>query len=137
MKIYFAGSIRGGRQDQELYLKLIEHLKNHGTVLTEHIGNSSLTAKGDSLNEADIFKRDIAWINEADIIVAEVTTPSLGVGYEIALSQTLGKPLLVLFRPNEGRKLSAMIAGITNLKVQNYTSFDEVATIINEFMKQQ
>jgi hypothetical protein len=40
MKIYFAGSIRGGREDAALYLEIIEYLKTFGEVLTEHISVS-------------------------------------------------------------------------------------------------
>ena len=38
MKIYFAGSIRGGRDEEENYLKIIKHLAKYGDVLTEHVG---------------------------------------------------------------------------------------------------
>jgi 2'-deoxynucleoside 5'-phosphate N-hydrolase len=44
MKIYFAGSIRGGRDDWSLYLEIIERLKEYGEILTEHIGSSELFA---------------------------------------------------------------------------------------------
>ncbi len=46
LKIYFAGSICGGRDDQPLYVRIIEHLKTYGTVLTEQIGRPDLTAAG-------------------------------------------------------------------------------------------
>ena len=44
MKIYFAGSIRGGRGDAEIYAQIIEFLQGYGEVLTEHIGDTSLTS---------------------------------------------------------------------------------------------
>jgi 2'-deoxynucleoside 5'-phosphate N-hydrolase len=47
MKIYFAGSIRGGRDDKELYLDIIKWLGKYGTVLTEHIGDATLSALGE------------------------------------------------------------------------------------------
>ena len=80
MKIYFAGSIRGGRDDQELYMRLIQELGKYGTVLTEHIGDKTLSALGESVDEKFIFERDMQWVGEADVVVAEVSTPSLGVG---------------------------------------------------------
>ena len=46
MLIYFAGSIRAGRSDAQLYYKLVEVLKKYGTVLTEHVGNLNLTSAG-------------------------------------------------------------------------------------------
>lgn len=46
MKIYFAGSIRAGRGDAQLYHKIVQHLQKFGTVLTEHVGNPNMDEKG-------------------------------------------------------------------------------------------
>lgn len=43
-KIYFCGSIRGGRDDRHIYVDIIKHLKEYGTVLTEHIASDDATA---------------------------------------------------------------------------------------------
>ena len=50
MKIYFAGALRGGREDQELYLEIINYLKQFGEVLTEHVGNKSIDLSGEKNN---------------------------------------------------------------------------------------
>ena len=84
MKIYFAGSIRGGRDDADLYLQIIDHLRQYGEVLTEHVGDKNLKLLGeDGLTDDYIHKRDLEWVLESDVLVAEVSTASLGVGYEI------------------------------------------------------
>ncbi len=44
MKIYFAGSICGGRDDKELYLEIIKKLTSFGTVLAEHVGDKNLSS---------------------------------------------------------------------------------------------
>ena len=63
MKIYFSGSIRGGRRDVDFYSCLIEHLGKYGTVLTEHVGDSKLTCSGQIENtDSYIYKRDSSWI---------------------------------------------------------------------------
>ena len=41
-KIYFAGSIRGGRVDAALYQRLIAYIKQTDRVLTEHISVSRI-----------------------------------------------------------------------------------------------
>lgn len=46
MKIYFCGSIRGGRDDVNIYRRLVEKLQSYGTVLTEHVSSSELTDRG-------------------------------------------------------------------------------------------
>ena len=117
MKIYFAGSIRGGRDDVQLYLLLIEHFRTYGTVLTEHVGDDQLGLLGDDGPTDDqIYTRDMAWLTEADRVIAEVTNPRFGVGFEIGRIVERGdKPVLCLYRPQEGRRLSAMIAGCPNV----------------------
>jgi len=47
MKIYFSGSVSGGRKDVELYIQIILQLKERGLVLTEHIGDTRLDARGE------------------------------------------------------------------------------------------
>ena len=57
-RIYFCGSIRGGRDDRHLYIKLIDHLKKYGTVLTEHIGSDQATDPPENIPNG---KDDIFW----------------------------------------------------------------------------
>ncbi len=133
MKIYFAGSIRGGRDDQELYALVIQELQSHGTVLTEHLGLSSLTAQGETSGDTYIFERDMEWVREADVIVAEVSTPSLGVGYELGQAEALGKPILCLYRPQEGKRLSAMVSGNSYMPIREYQTIEDVRSIFKDF----
>ena len=135
MKIYFAGSIRGGNADREIYHKLIGGLQQFAEVLTEHVGNPALTDKGESAKcDAEIFKRDVAWINEADVIVAEVTVPSLGVGYELGIGESFGKPVICLYREKDGRQLSAMIGGNPRFQVQVYQGVDAAVELVKDFI---
>lgn len=135
MKIYFAGSIRGGREDAALYFKIIDYLKLFGEVLTEHIGDPSLTSAGnDGPSDKFIHDRDLDWLNASDVIVAEVTTVSMGVGYEIGRAVESGKKVLCLFRPDSGKNLSAMISGCDALTLSEYTFLEEAKTAIDKFM---
>ena len=136
MKIYFAGSIRGGREDAALYQQIIEYLKTFGEVLTEHIGDPKLTDFGDDgPTDNYIHDRDLEWLRSADAVVAEVTTVSMGVGYEIGRAVELGKKVLCLFRPDWGRNISAMIAGCADLVLVNYYDLKEAKTAIKEFLE--
>lgn len=136
MKIYFAGSIRGGRDDAKIYVKIINELKLYGKVLTEHIADTKLLATGEvNISNKEIHDRDIDFINESNVMVCEVTNPSLGVGYEIGRGVNLNKKILALFRPSEGRRLSAMIDGNDDVEVRHYQTIEEVKIIIEEFFK--
>lgn len=134
MKIYFAGSIRGGRNDQELYVQIVKELQKYGSVLTEHIADEALTSKGETLTSQHIYNRDVSWLQECDVVVAEVTTPSHGVGYEIAKAESLDKAVFCLHRQVEGRSLSAMIAGSPNLIVWEYQKFTDISRYCKEYL---
>lgn len=136
MNIYFAASIRGGRDDQEIYKQLIETLRTFGTGLTEHFGNIDIQAsKGTGKDVAAIYTQDMDWVTSADVIVAEVTQPSLGVGYEIGRAEDMGKKILCLYRETPDRSLSAMIAGNPKLNVKKYTSIEDARNIFQEFFE--
>lgn len=131
--IYFAASIRGGRGDKVLYLQIIGLLKEYGEVLTEHIGDQTLSIWGeDRLTDKQIYQRDMTWHNEADVMVAEVTTPSLGVGYEIGKMEGK-KPILCLFRKQDGQRISAMISGNRNLRIEEYQHLPDILKILENF----
>ena len=135
MKIYFAGSIRGGRDDKELYLEIIKILQGYGSVLTEHVGNANLSNEGEKkISDIEIYKRDMKWVYDADVVVAEVTSPSLGVGFEIGKACGV-IPVLCLFRKQGEKKLSAMLNGNDSLKVENYSSILELPAIFDDFFK--
>jgi 2'-deoxynucleoside 5'-phosphate N-hydrolase len=162
MRIYFAGSIRGGRGDAALYAQIIAHLQGlkdaegaQHSVLTEHVGSSEIGPMGESVGEsarteADIYTRDMEWLRSADCVVAEVTQPSLGVGYEIGYAHAqLNIPILCLFRPggeadgssdSTKRSLSAMIRGAIdgkNLEVVDYAGLEGATEAIDAWLKKQ
>jgi nucleoside 2-deoxyribosyltransferase len=136
MKIYFAGSIRGGRDDVALYRQIITLLEQYGQVLTEHVANTGLTPAGEEgLSDEAIYARDMAWLTQADVVVAEVTIPSHGVGYEIARAEVMGKPVLCIYRPSTGRHLSAMLAGSPAPHCEAYAAVEELVPILEHFLK--
>jgi 2'-deoxynucleoside 5'-phosphate N-hydrolase len=137
MNIYFAGSIRGGRGDAGLYDRIIRFLMRFGNVLTEHIGSASLTEWGDiEATDSFIHDRDMNWLLASDVIVAEVTTISAGVGYEIGRAVALGKMIICLYREQPGKRLSAMIAGCPHLTVIKYEKPEEAEKAILEFLNE-
>lgn len=135
MKIYFAGSIRAGREDALIYHGMVAFLRSFGEVLTGHVGDPSLSSKGnDGPDDRSIHERDMAWLRSCDLVVAEVSTPSLGVGYELGWAAALSKPVLCLHRPSSERFLSAMIAGSPWIETFEYSSEDDSMKIIRTFV---
>jgi len=138
MKIYFAGSIRGGREDSKIYQEIISYLKQYGTVLTEHFGDDAILEDiGKRFSDREIHDRDMTWLLESDVIVAEVTTKSLGVGYEIGRAIENKKRILCLYRPTVNDRLSAMIAGASDIVLAPYDTIDEAKIHIKEFFSKK
>lgn len=132
MKIYFSGSIRGGQQDTDLYAELIQELKQYGTVLTEHIGSKTIDT---TMTDKEIHDRDVMWVKESDIVIAEVTVPSLGVGYEIGRAIDMNKPIICLYRSINGKATSAMIRGCSDLQCFEYANISEAKEILKTQLK--
>ena len=132
--IYFAGSIRGGRDDAYLYKKLIDELSQYGEVLTEHVGDPELVSET-NLSDKQIHDRDMEWLKRSDILVAEVTTPSLGVGYEIGSAVAMGKPVICLYRKEKnGKPLSAMIGGSDGADTYHYQTVRDIHLILRDIL---
>jgi nucleoside 2-deoxyribosyltransferase len=138
MNIYFCGSIRGGREMAGTYNRLIGLLGNYGKVLTEHLGSDELIENQDrALTDQQIHDRDMQWIVTSDLVVAEVTVPSLGVGYEIGRAIEMGKTVLCLFKPGFEFTLSAMIAGSDKVEMKYYRNLKEAKDIFDAFFSVQ
>lgn len=136
MKIYFAGSIRGGRVDADLYRRMIAHIQRTDTVLTEHVGDlaRSVLEQGRDADAA-IYRQDTAWLRACDVVIAECTTPSLGVGYELAYAEQLGKPCHLFY--DRGRcQLSAMLTGGPYFTLHPYERAEEVFAALDEILGQ-
>ena len=134
-KVYFAGSIRAGREDADLYKKIIDHIKETDVVLTEHVGDLSLSAfEQDADADAAIYLQDTAWLRECDLLIGECTRPSLGVGYELAYAEKFGKPCYIFYRKSEC-ELSAMIKGDSYYKVFPYEDLETMLKIIDDILR--
>ncbi|MEN8172369.1 MAG: nucleoside 2-deoxyribosyltransferase [Chloroflexota bacterium] len=138
MNIYFACSLTGGREDENIYQIIVGHLIESGhQVPTAFLAESGIVTKEVESSAAEIYQRDTAWIKGCDALIAEASTPSHGVGYEIGYALSLGKPVLVIHHSD--KRLSKMISGNPNpnLVVQCYESPSEALTLANQFLKDQ
>ena len=133
-KIYFAGSIRGGRVDAELYRRMIEYMQRKHVVLTEHVGKSNLSLV-EQVRERDarIYDQDTAWLRESDVLIGECTCPSLGVGYELAYAEAHGIPCHIFYDKTK-TQLSAMLTGNPYFHIHPYASEEEIYPQLDEIL---
>jgi 2'-deoxynucleoside 5'-phosphate N-hydrolase len=135
MNIYFSCSITGGRQDQHIYHAIVETLQKAGhEVSTAHLSRSDVMEKETVISPAEVYERDVRWVKECDALIAEVSTPSHGVGYEIALALFLIKPVFCCYQQN--RRVSKMILGNSspNLIVYPYLLLEDLLPKIEDFL---
>jgi nucleoside 2-deoxyribosyltransferase len=127
MNIYFACSITGGRADERVYQQIVASLQADGhEVPTALLATSDVIQLEVIVDPIDVYTRDTNWINACDLLIAEVSTPSHGVGYEIAFALKQNKPVLCLHR--KGRTVSKMITGNRDphLTVLDYANESEL-----------
>ena len=132
-KIYFAGSIRGGRVDADLYRRMIEYMQKTDTVLTEHVGSPHLNLMEQGKRDVEIYDQDTAWLRESDMVIAECTCPSLGVGYELAYAERFWKPCHIFYDRSK-TQLSAMLTGDPYFHIHPYTSEEEIFSALDEIL---
>ena len=133
-KIYFAGSIRGGRDDAALYQRIIHHIAETDRVLTEHIGSTDIEAAEKDMTDSDIYRQDTAWLRECDMVIAECTNASLGVGYEMAFAESLSKPVHIFYDRTRTR-LSAMLAGDPYFHIHPYSDEAELFRRLTDILR--
>jgi 2'-deoxynucleoside 5'-phosphate N-hydrolase len=127
MNIYLSGAIAAGRQKVAIYQQIAEIVGSLGHRITSpQVADAKVTddGKGEPADPQDIYLRDMRQLAESDLMIAEVSIPSLGVGYEIATAIHQHKPVLCLYDAVDSpKRISAIISGHTSplLSLQGYS----------------
>jgi nucleoside 2-deoxyribosyltransferase len=138
MNLYFACSITGGRAFESVYQAITRALLEDGhEVPTAHLADSGVKALELIVSPRQVYERDVDWIRACDALIAEVSTPSHGVGYEVAFALSLGKPVLCCYQ--EGQPVSKMITGNShpNLHLATYQNVGEAVQAVRAFLTNQ
>jgi len=136
MNIYFSCSITGGRAEEATYQAIVKQLEDDGHyVPTAHLSSPDVMLLEDVVDPVEIFTRDMAWVRDCDAVVAEVSSPSHGVGYEIAYALSLGKPVLCCHKTD--KRVSKIITGNTSpgLTVTKYETDAEAVSAVRDFTR--
>jgi len=138
MNIYFACSITGGREFEPVYQKIVAALIKDGhEIPTSHLVQSDASENEGLIFPKQVYERDINWIKNCDVLIAEVSVPSHGVGYEIGFALNTGKPVLCLYQKD--KKVSKMISGNSDpaLMVNGYSDIEEAILQARIFLDKQ
>ena len=137
MNVYFACSITGGREFESVYQEIVAALLSDGhEIPTSHLAQAEVMENERLLAPRDVYERDVNWIRNCDVLIAEVSVASHGVGYEIAFALGLGKRVLCLYQSD--RKVSKMITGNSDnrIKVVSYSTLDDAIRHARNFIQE-
>jgi hypothetical protein len=137
MIVYCAGAVKGDTSYRESYEEIIEIVKRNGYSALSELNPEFKSAF--PLNVKQVFQRDIKWIEKSSVMIAEISGPSLGVGFEISYALYVREiPVLALYDA-EAENISAMISGCDSelLYLKTYNNDKELEEIILSFLKQQ
>ncbi|NOQ48323.1 MAG: deoxyribonucleoside 5'-monophosphate N-glycosidase [Methanococcoides sp.] len=135
MKVFLSGSIRGGRQMLPTYQFICRSLRDKGhEVLSWHVADSEVEGNESLLTETQIYERDMSFLQDSECMIAEVSMPSIGVGYEVCSAIKKGIPIMCVHMPDSN--VSAMLLGntYTDISVREYGDNSELELILNGFL---
>lgn len=108
-----------------VYIRIVDLLKKQGhTVVSEHVASVDLEKIEEKVTDEEIFNKDIGYVNECECLVADVTIPSIGTGYEICYAVSRGKQVLCIYR--EEANVSAMVMGNDLIVLVPYKNMEEL-----------
>ncbi len=135
MNIYVSGSIYGGTEKIETYKVMIEELEKYGVVVDKQIADPNTIANEEFQTDDEIYRDLENKLINADIVFAEVTIPSLGVGYELGYADKLGKKIIAIYDETYTKKVSTMIRGNKRIKLIPYTDIEEILENLENLLK--
>lgn len=113
MKIYFGFTVAGDRSSLETARAIVRLLEQAGhDVLTRHLVEDNAGPSDRALGPREVYERDMSWLSESDIFIAEVSGSSFGLGFEAGY--TLGateKRAILFYRKEVEGRISLLITG--------------------------
>ena len=116
MQIYLACTVRGDRGAVAGLRSLVASLEGAGhTVLTKHLLEDNVDTAESSLTERDVYARDIAWLEACDMLIADASGSSFGVGFEVGYvlgrSDRANQRVVLLYHADRRDRISRLIVG--------------------------
>jgi nucleoside 2-deoxyribosyltransferase len=123
--IYLACTVRGDRGAVEALRSLCERLEARGhTILTRHLLDDDVDSAEATLTEHAVYERDIGWLDRCDLLIADASGSSYGVGFEVGyvLGQTnrTNQRVVLLYRADRRNRISRLIAGNSHPRCTTY-----------------
>jgi hypothetical protein len=141
MNVYLACTVRGHRGGVAAARALADLIERHGhTVLTRHLLEDNVDAAEAALSEREVFARDVRWLDTAELLIAEASGSSYGVGFEVGY--VLGRAgatqqrVLLLYDRARRPQVSRLIAGAAHdaCTTYAYKDGDDLMTFVGDYL---
>ena len=135
MKIYLACTVRGDRGGLVAGRAICDQLQRLGhDVLTTHLLADNVDADEAKLAEADVYRRDLGWLTSCDVLVAEASGSSYGVGFEVGYVLARGQKVVVVYNAARRSAISRVVTGNCdpNCTTFGYASVEELVAFIEQ-----
>ena len=130
MKIYFGFTVAGDRSSVDTARRIVALLEEMGhQVLTRHLVNDDAAKLDRGITPQMVFERDMNWLRESDIFIAEVSGSSFGLGFEAGfLLGSSDRQALLFYRREAESRISLLITGNTHPRctLAPYSGFEEI-----------
>jgi nucleoside 2-deoxyribosyltransferase len=141
MKIYFGFTVAGDRSAIETARRVVRLLEDWGhEVLTRHLVEDNAWEADRQISAQDVYRRDMAWLEQCDLFIAEVSGSSYGLGFETGyLLGATNKRVILLYRREVQQRVSLLITGNShsNCTLLPYTTVEEVENLITERLRKK
>jgi hypothetical protein len=133
MQIYLAAAMTHAGRDLQAIRTLLDCLEGDGhDVPTRHVADPLGRDVEGELSGAEVARRDLAWVASCDAMVAEVSTPSHGVGVEVAAALAGGRPVLLMYR--RGVAVSRLLLGLPRVRAFAYDDSGDLREAVRWFL---
>lgn len=134
MKIYFGFTVAGDRSTVQTARSIVQWLEELGhQVLTRHLVDDDARAADRLLGPQAVYERDMAWLQECDLFIGEVSGSSFGLGYEAGyLLGATNNRVILFYSVDSQSRISLLITGNTHPRctLVPYLSLGEVEAFI-------
>jgi len=134
MKIYFGFTVAGDRSGIDTARKVVHQLEEMGhEVLTRHLVSDNAWEADRSVSPQDVYRRDMAWLGQCELFIAEVSGSSFGLGFETGyMLGATSKKVVLLYRRDVEQRVSLLITGNAhpNCTLVPYTNLEEVMRFV-------
>ena len=134
MKIYFGFTVAGDRSTIDTARKVVHQLEEMGhEVLTRHLVSDNAWEADRSVSPQDVYRRDMAWLGQCELFIAEVSGSSFGLGFETGyMLGATSKKVVLLYRRDAEQRVSLLITGNThpNCTLMPYANVEEIMRFV-------